>query len=260
MDAQITDMKDRAALYKKLHAVMTDIAYIKKDAKNAFHQYTYASEAAIKGAVHRAFVKHGIVFLMSVLDVHERDGAPTAKGKHQWVTRCTTEFEFTDIDTGYSVAKTFSGQGIDGEDKGLPKAVTNALKYCLTSALLLETGDDPEAETDDGQRLKGAQKAQIEKVAAKMGTNKEGQFDITTAITAIGAQKKRLCALIGKESGLRKYYEVLKANGVEHANDKKLMADPEKARKLWRDLQECVLFASNDDGDAREPEPVGYPD
>lgn len=233
----------RAKLYTKLHAVMTDVAYIKKDAKNEFHNYKYASEAAIKSAVHEALVKHRVLFMLSVVDVHERDAAPTAKGKAQWITRALMEYEFTDADTGYSIAKQFAGQGIDGEDKGLYKAITGGLKYALTSAFLIETGDDPEGETDQGQRKKAAMSRSLDKAAEAVGTNKEGKHDINAMIDALGREKTALIELLGDEHGVAVYREVLVANGVESGkgNDKKLMGNRDLAIKVWRALKDRVI-------------------
>lgn len=42
-----------------------------------------------------------------------------------------------------------------------------------------------------------------------------GRYD---RLEMFGEQKKALCALIGEESGEMTYYDILKANGVEHAN------------------------------------------
>lgn len=236
----------RAKLYTKLHAVMGDVAYIKRDAKNDFHRYSYASEAAIKSALHKAFVEHRIVFLLSVVDVQDRDAADTKSGKKQWITRAVVEYEFTDIDTGYSVAKLFAGQGIDGEDKGLYKSVTGAIKYVLTSAFLIETGDDPESETDQGQRVKAAQRRSIEKVSKGIGTDDKGAFDVSKMIAALQAEKVRLIEMLGDEAGDARYRSVLRKHGVEKSNDKKLMASRERAAALWQDLKIAVIEAADE--------------
>jgi hypothetical protein len=255
---QPEDMTGRAALYRKLHAVMKDVQYIQKDAQNDFHRYRYASEAAIKGALHKAFVEHGIIFMMGVLDVQEREGGETKSGKRQWITRAMMQYEFTDIDTGYSITNTFAGQGIDGEDKGLYKAITGALKYVLTTSFLIETGDDPESETDQGQRRKAAMTKTIEKAASGVGTNEKGGHDIGKMIEALETEKARLIELLGEIAGTTVYYDTLTQYGVRHANDKKLMANREKAVALWKALKEKVIAAADMlPSDAAEP-PAGY--
>lgn len=242
----MSEMSERAGLYKKLHAVMADVAYIRKDSKNDFHGYKYASEAAVKSALHEAFVKHGLMFMMSVVDVQDREAAPTAKGKAQWITRVTVECEFIDIDTGHAVTKVFAGQGIDSEEKGIFKALTGALKYSLVSQFLIETGDDPEAETDQGQRVKAAQRRTIEKVAKGIGTDDKGAFDVSKMIAALQAEKVRLIELLGDEAGEDRYRSTLRKHGVEKSNDKKLMASRERAAALWQDLKMAVIEAADE--------------
>jgi hypothetical protein len=249
------DSAVRAALYKKLSAVMGQVAYVKKDARNDFHGYNYASEAAIKGALHRSFVENGIIFLMAILDVQEREAAPTKSGKPQWITRVVTEYEFTDADTGYSITKTFAGQGIDGEDKGLPKAITAALKYALTSTFLIETGDDPEAETDQGQRVNAARLRSIERVAAKVGEGSKG-YDKKKAVESIEREIERLKGLAG-EAKAGKIMGPLLASmrwGIDWPNDP-MLDDQQAARDLFKAIAAAVLEAGDEQSDAN-PDPA----
>jgi hypothetical protein len=229
---------------------MADVQYIQKDASNDFHRYRYASEAAIKAALHKAFVAHGVVFLLSVLDVQDREAADTAKGKKQWITRVILEYEFTDTDTGYSITKTFAGQGIDGEDKGLYKAVTGGLKYILTSSFLVETGDDPEAETDQGQRVNAARLRSIERVAAKVGEGSKG-YDKKKAAEAINREVARLEGLVGQgEAGRRlsDIHEALKWDPV-------MLDDQQAARDLFKAIAAAVVAAGDEQSDAN-PDPA----
>lgn len=230
----------RSTIWKKLHACMRDLAYIQKDSENRFHGYRYASEAAIKNAVHAAFVRHGLVMLVSIVDTERIEAPPTSKGKQQWITKITIEYRFVDTDTGDERRGLFSGQGIDGEDKGLYKAITGALKYLLTTTFLIETGDDPEQETDQGQRVKAAQRKSIARASEQVGIDSKGTFDINRMIAELQKQKQRLIEL-GGDAGERKYREILGDFGCAKANDKKLMADPDLARNVWRALVEAVV-------------------
>lgn len=127
----------------KLHAIMTELDYIQKDKKNAFHGYNYASEKAIKEAVHAQLVKHGVVFLLSTSNVR-RETFVTDKQKRGAVTDLDASYKFYDVESGEFVEGTFTGCGDDGADKGTYKAITGAIKYILTTTFLIPTGDDPE--------------------------------------------------------------------------------------------------------------------
>lgn len=134
-----------SGIYRKLHAIMSDANYIQKDKKNPFHGYKYASEAVIKEKLHELFVKHGVIPVFSVANHRIEEAAPTNKGNRQFRTTLDLNYRFVDISDGSSVEGTMPGCGIDGEDKGTYKAITGALKYCLTSQFVIPTGDDPEA-------------------------------------------------------------------------------------------------------------------
>lgn len=118
----------------KLHAIMADVSYIQKDKKNTHQGYTYASEKAIKEAVHDALVKHSVIFTLSTSNPRVENG----------VTWIDCAFRFLDVESGEELAGTFLGSGSARDEKGHYAAVTGAIKYALTSTLLIPTGDDPE--------------------------------------------------------------------------------------------------------------------
>lgn len=143
-------------IYKKLHLIMSEANYIQKDKKNPHFGYSYASEAAIKETLHELFVKHGVMPSFSTLNQQITEMYRNEKGKAQYRTTLTLAFRFFDIDDGSSVEGTMEGAGVDGEDKGTYKAITGALKYCLTSQFIIPTGDDPES--DNGEKPKAEAK------------------------------------------------------------------------------------------------------
>lgn len=118
----------------KLHAIMADVSYIQKDKKNAHQGYTYASEAAIKDAIHEQLVKHGVIFAISTSN-------PRVENSVTWID-CA--YRFLDVESGEELTGTFLGSGSARDEKGHYAAVTGAIKYILTSNLLIPTGDDPE--------------------------------------------------------------------------------------------------------------------
>ena len=126
---------------------MTDIERVGKDKKNDFHGYKYASEQAIKEALHPLLVKHGVIFQVNAKNVR-REVFVSNKGGRAAVTDLDLEYSFFDVGTGESIQGTFAGTGDDAADKGTYKAITGAIKYILTSTFLIPTGDDPEVADD----------------------------------------------------------------------------------------------------------------
>lgn len=125
-------------LIQRLHKIMAEVPFIAKDKTNTFHKYAYASEQAIKEALHPKLVEHGVMFIYSITDVRHDHGEDST------LTTITLHYRFIDVATGETMEGTFAGTGQDSGDKGLFKAITGGLKYLLTSTFLIPTGDDPE--------------------------------------------------------------------------------------------------------------------
>lgn len=153
-------------VHHKMLEVMRLVNYIKKDKRNTFHNYDYASDEAIKRAIHEALAEVGLVFSTSIVSVEREKGFGKTGGES--LTTVTMEYFFTDPETKEGTTpQRACGTGCDSMDKGLYKAITGALKYALTSTFLIPTGDDPEGETkDDRKEYKEAGKRAQQAVAA----------------------------------------------------------------------------------------------
>lgn len=183
-------------LMDKMNKVMATVAYIQKDKRNSGQGYNYASEAAIKGAFHKAFTENGIQFYFSVEGVNiEKRTLEGQKGPREVleaVVKCT--YRFIDIESGEYLEGYAVGVGQDNGDKAVYKAITGALKYAITSNFLVETGDGEDPENDEKDFVKT-----VETVFAKEAT-KDGQCsDCNVAISekvadfSIGRYKTALC-------------------------------------------------------------------
>lgn len=128
-------------IYQKIHAIMADIDYIQKGPKKAAGMYTYVSHDAVSEAIHPLLVKHGVVVIPSVKEMHQ-DGNRTSM---------IVTVKFVNIDKPDDCFVVESrGYGIDTGDKGPGKCMSYAVKYALLKTFCLETGDDP----DDDQQAK----------------------------------------------------------------------------------------------------------
>lgn len=187
-------------LKQKLHAIMREVSYIQKDKRNSFHNYSYASEAAIKERLHDMFVKYGVLFSCDpVAVVSERERA--TKTGTEIVLVMQFHYCFEDVDSDDKREGTFFGSGADAADKTVYKAITGAIKYCLTTRFLIPTGDDPESDSD-GKRTKEDKKAEQAKEAEqKIAALKAKGASVKPAPTVAGApiisdgQRKRMYAI-----------------------------------------------------------------
>lgn len=131
------------SLLRKMNGIMEDVQYIQKDKHNKHFDYWFLSEAAIKKHMHKAMVKHRVLFMpLNVSTVQRITGL--GKTEKETLTQVRVLYRFVDIDTGAYIEGESEGTGIDNADKGFYKSLTGALKYILTSHFLIETGDDPE--------------------------------------------------------------------------------------------------------------------
>jgi len=128
-----------AHLAAKLAGVMAQVARVAKRGYNDFHRYSYGTEADITAAVRQALADARVFAFPTVRDVRRESTLNSL-----WM-----DFTFVDGDTGESWTVSFPGQG---DDKGVYKAMTGALKYCLLKTFLIPTGDDPEGDTDTDRR------------------------------------------------------------------------------------------------------------
>ena len=139
-------MGDKAPLTfgEKLLALYARVAYMQKKGFNAHFKYKFLGEADVKAAVSAACQELGLV--LSRVDAMPL-GDITPKSAVIQVT-VTIRDAVTVITHGYEDTEHITlsgiGAGVDSGDKGPMKAMAAALKYALTTGLLIATGDDPE--------------------------------------------------------------------------------------------------------------------
>lgn len=129
----------------KLAEVMGVVDWVPKDGKNAFHGYSYSTEAAIVSSVRKEMALRSLLLVPSVKSV-EWSAVTTAKGHAEKLCTLTVTFTVHDGENGTSLAFDVLGQGQDSGDKASYKAMTGATKYALLKLFLIPTGTDPEDE------------------------------------------------------------------------------------------------------------------
>lgn len=137
------------SVQEALAKVMDKITYLQHDSTmKAGAKYSYASERAFIQAVRPEFQAHGLVIypycpegyqLNMQISVYQ-----TSSGAYMNLASIERCYIIHHHPSGTSMRVHAFGQGADVGDKAIGKAQTNALKYALRQALLLETGDDPD--------------------------------------------------------------------------------------------------------------------
>jgi hypothetical protein len=131
-----------AGLYKKWSRVMKNVACVEKNGRNDFHNFAYIRAEDLSAAVNAALATEGLSMLFSITSV-EAPREVAVKGGP--VIRVNADITIVDGETGASFTCKASGDGQDGADKALPKAITACLKYWLKTTLLVS---DSEHEAD----------------------------------------------------------------------------------------------------------------
>jgi ERF superfamily protein len=138
-------------LAQKLVEVALSLDSIAKEGFNRAQNYKYASAETLIGDVRRPLLERGVLVLAGEAVTDERPRT-TAKGAETSITTVHLAFTFMDAETGETIELPWLGRGEDPMDKGVGKALTNALKTFLRQQLLLPWGDDPEADEGSDER------------------------------------------------------------------------------------------------------------
>lgn len=163
-------------IYQRLLVVMNEVGYVQKQGENSFHKYSYAREADFVRAVRPAFLKNGILMFPVAQKTTTMLNVETAN--YLATVEMTFRFQNAD-DVKDFIDVPVVGSGTDKGDKACMKAMTAAKKYCLALALLIETGDDPEADVS------------VDKQAAEKPRTKKSKINTASSEeleTATGAE------------------------------------------------------------------------
>lgn len=140
-------MGPAGSVHEAINLVMSEVGYAQKTGKNAFHKYSYASEADVINALRPHLVKHDLMVYPHSQNISQDEHGNTHVQVlwtiHHHPSR--TWIHVWSAGSGNDRAK----NGVVG-DKGIYKALTGATKYMLMKTFLLATGDDAEEahETD----------------------------------------------------------------------------------------------------------------
>jgi len=123
-------------------AVQAEVGYCLKTTSKGLN-YSYASEAELIAALRPAMTEHGLTIAPVGMELVNRIEYQTPRGTTMFTTIVRAVYRLSHDSGEHEDIQVF-GEGADVGDKGLPKAMTCALKYALRQSFLIETGDDPD--------------------------------------------------------------------------------------------------------------------
>lgn len=150
---KVINEQAKANIYEKIMNIQQDIHTVIKSGYNDHFKYNFAKERDVIAEVKPLLGREKIVITHTVLKEEEIEHGVTSTGSKKFLTKLTIRFRLTNVkDIKDFIEADAIGSGQDGEDKGVPKAYTMALKYFLSKMFLIETGDDAEREKGKGTK------------------------------------------------------------------------------------------------------------
>ena len=133
--------ESKKTIYQKILAVMGACTNIPKNGYNDHFRYKFVQESDAKETVRKTLIDNKLIIVPVKSEIVEIQ-AVGSKGRV--LTNINMSYRLIDTESGESIDLMMPGSGVDGEDKGMYKAITGSIKYLLTTAFLIPTGDDPE--------------------------------------------------------------------------------------------------------------------
>lgn len=132
-------------ILQALNKTYAECGYVQKKGRNETQNYKYAGEEQFIKDVRPAMVENGLLVLPVGYEVLKVDTVTTKNGGE--MERQTIRGTFEILHTsGESLRVVGLGEGTDGGDKAIYKAMTGAYKYAIKQSFMIATGNDPEAD------------------------------------------------------------------------------------------------------------------
>lgn len=136
------DVSVKPSLWKKLAEVMGAVRSIEKDGRNEHHNFDFVSHDAVVASIAQQLPQVGLAFSAEMVDFdREPTGSKDRSGNAAMRYIVKSRYRFTCLDTGESQDYLWLGEGVDSQDKGLYKAITQSKKTFLLNVFLVATGD-----------------------------------------------------------------------------------------------------------------------
>lgn len=131
------------SLAQKIAAVTAAVKHPPQSGHNKFHNYRYSTRDDIFGVIRGELAARGVAVMPSVMSVERlptgrksKSGAETIR----FVVRVS--IVLVDSESGEDSEQVWEGESHTEDDKGVPQAVTQALRFWATNTFLLLDGSD----------------------------------------------------------------------------------------------------------------------
>lgn len=130
-----------------LSAVMSEVGSVKKDGKNDFHNYKYATAADVMHKLQPLMAKNGLTIVQhqTALEFIQDGAAMAIQYEFHVLHSSGDRLDLAAVHTGVAAARTSKG---GPDDKAANKCHTAARKYFLLSLFQIPTGDYDDADAD----------------------------------------------------------------------------------------------------------------
>jgi hypothetical protein len=197
------------SLHERLLRAAKNAGYVQKSSRNTGQGYNYAGDEAITEKFREALLEEGLLAYPDHMEFVRIDVIPR-EGKDVPNVLVALKGNFVISDGTDSIFVESLGQGIDIGDKAVFKAMTGMRKYAFRNAVMMATGDDPEAARDD-EKKGSSTKAAVSQSAEQADSSKSeetpeeklarGKRAIFAKQKEIGLSKEGLAALRLKVTG-----------------------------------------------------------
>lgn len=143
-----------ATVAKKMLEASKKIGHIEKDGFNAHFKFKFQAWDDVLPSVRDACAEVGLWIMPSVTEIINFNGD---------LSIIKMVVTFMDTESGESISVDWIGEGKDGQDKGIQKAVTSAMKYCLLKSLMIPCADT--VDPDEAAPAPKQPKPQVQKPA-----------------------------------------------------------------------------------------------
>ncbi len=172
------------SIVSKLAEIMRVVERVAKRGHNDHFHYDFATESDITAALRKELAARELMLIPNVESLTWRE-IPTRGGVNA-IACAMVAFTIEDGETGQTRTFRVPGEGQDGGDKCVQKALTSAVKYALLKLFLIPTGDDPERTTAPRSQPRRTPTAKVE--ATPPNVNAETGEEIENPVGIEGFQ------------------------------------------------------------------------
>lgn len=144
--------KKPSGLHVKLSELYAIVTNIEKHgtAPQAMGGFAFVQASDAAAVIRRELAERWLTMLPESMTYVDGGIVVTSSGKQLLLAHMHVTWRITDGETGESCTIESWGSGSDGNDKAIPKAITNAMKYAILAGFMIPQGDDPEREDQAG--------------------------------------------------------------------------------------------------------------